>query len=320
MNDIIFVIPFAGGSSRSFHGWHTQENYEFVFIDMPGKGNREGEKLLNHFGEMVEEGYAQITHYLEVHPTDRYFIWGHSMGSYLAFEIVRQMEQTRQKTPACLIMSGTMPPECFTGYALKEYMADDDKFLQYIVSFGLVSAKIAGSRIFRTKFLPAVKKDYEALLEYRKCSGILLEQPAIIMNGKDDEFTEEMVHKWKTYFEISPEFLWFEGGHFFILQNAETLLSTLMDFFAKSERKNRKMREKLIEIVAEVLKLSEEDKNRIDGDYDLTTIGLDSLNAIEVVVNLEAEFDIMVDDDDLSLDNLATIEMLEQIVEKYSEE
>lgn len=77
------------------------------------------------------------------------------------------------------------------------------------------------------------------------------------------------------------------------------------------------MKDKIIEIIAEVLKLSEEEKNSIVDDYDLTKIGLDSLNAIEIVVNLETEFDIMVDDDDLSLDNLATVDMLEQIVKKY---
>lgn len=74
------------------------------------------------------------------------------------------------------------------------------------------------------------------------------------------------------------------------------------------------MREKLITILAEVLKLSDNDVANIADDTDLTTIGLDSLNAIEVVVNIEMEFDIMVDDDDLSLNNLASIGMLEQIV------
>lgn len=318
MRDIVFVIPFAGGSSRSFRGWHTQVRFEFVYIDMPGKGVREGETLLNHFEEMVDEGYSQITRYLEVHPADKYYIWGHSMGSYLAFEIVRKMSKTGRKMPACLILSGTAPPECFTGDALKEYMADDDKFVQYIVSFGLVPAKIAGSRIFRAKYLLPIKKDYEALCEYRKCSGVLQGQPAIIMNGRGDEFTEEMVLRWQVCFEIPPNFLWFKGGHFFILQNAEIVLSTLTDFL--QNQKEEKMREKIIEIIVEVLKLSEENQKRISGDCDLTTIGLDSLNAIEVVVNLEAEFDIMVDDDDLSLDNLATIELLEQIVEKYTEE
>lgn len=76
------------------------------------------------------------------------------------------------------------------------------------------------------------------------------------------------------------------------------------------------MNEKIIEILVNVLKL-EGDSQMIGEDDDLIEIGLNSLNAIEIVVNLENEFDVQVDDDDLLIDNLASVKLLRELIERY---
>lgn len=77
------------------------------------------------------------------------------------------------------------------------------------------------------------------------------------------------------------------------------------------------MEQKIKEILIEVLKL-EGDACNIGVDDDLLQLGLDSLNAIEIVVNLEMEFDIQVDDDDLLIDNLSSINLLMELINKCS--
>ena len=49
------------------------------------------------------------------------------------------------------------------------------------------------------------------------------------------------------------------------------------------------MEEKLREIVARVLELSEEAEEKLDEETDLMDLGLDSMTCVEVVVNLEDE-------------------------------
>lgn len=77
------------------------------------------------------------------------------------------------------------------------------------------------------------------------------------------------------------------------------------------------MEEKLREIVARVLELSEEQAEDLDRDTDLMELGLDSMTCVEVVVNLEDEFGITVDEEDLLVENMSTIARLEELVEKY---
>lgn len=79
------------------------------------------------------------------------------------------------------------------------------------------------------------------------------------------------------------------------------------------------MEEKVKEILGTVLELTPEQVEAIGVEDDLIALGLDSLNSIEVIVNLECEFGIQVDDEDLLLDNIASVHLLMELIEKYSE-
>ena len=79
------------------------------------------------------------------------------------------------------------------------------------------------------------------------------------------------------------------------------------------------MEEKIKEILGTVLELTPEQIETIGVEDDLIALGLDSLNSIEVIVNLECEFGIQVDDEDLLLDNIASVHLLMELIEKYSE-
>lgn len=75
--------------------------------------------------------------------------------------------------------------------------------------------------------------------------------------------------------------------------------------------------DKVFDLLYELLELSKDEIGRLTETSNLVEYGLDSLKAIEFVVNLEIEFGIEFDDNDLLLDNLDTIEKIISIVEKY---
>lgn len=75
------------------------------------------------------------------------------------------------------------------------------------------------------------------------------------------------------------------------------------------------MDEKLKEIIMTVLELSEDVE--LTEDTDLTTLGLDSMTCVEVVVNLEEEFGITVEEEDLLVENMASIHCIKDLIQKY---
>ena len=75
------------------------------------------------------------------------------------------------------------------------------------------------------------------------------------------------------------------------------------------------MDEKLKEIIMTVLELSEDVE--LTEDTDLTTLGLDSMTCVEVVVNLEEEFGITFEEEDLLVENMASIHCIKDLIQKY---
>lgn len=78
------------------------------------------------------------------------------------------------------------------------------------------------------------------------------------------------------------------------------------------------MKDKILQILSEVLKVEENELMQFDENVELMYWGLDSLNAIEVIVMLEDSFNISIDDEDLLIDNINTVNKLIALVEKYT--
>ncbi len=79
---------------------------------------------------------------------------------------------------------------------------------------------------------------------------------------------------------------------------------------------------KLEEIVRQKIRevLENDNIENISANDDLKEYGIDSLNAIELVVELEMTFKIEFSEDELLLDNLCSIQKLINIVESHISE
>lgn len=73
----------------------------------------------------------------------------------------------------------------------------------------------------------------------------------------------------------------------------------------------------LLPLLERVLKLPDGELDGMEADRDLRSLGLNSLSAVELIVELENELNIMIDDDDLLLDNLSTLKDIEQLLGRY---
>lgn len=76
-------------------------------------------------------------------------------------------------------------------------------------------------------------------------------------------------------------------------------------------------KELIIKIISQSLGLSDKESKNLLDNTDLLEYGLDSLTAIEIVVNLENKFTIIIDDNDLLIENMNSIEKIVGLIERY---
>lgn len=73
----------------------------------------------------------------------------------------------------------------------------------------------------------------------------------------------------------------------------------------------------VLSIMAQILQKDISEINALELDKSLADIGLDSLNAIKLVITLEEEFEITFRDEDLLFSNYDTLEKLFTMLDRY---
>ncbi|APB69873.1 acyl carrier protein [Paenibacillus jamilae] len=74
----------------------------------------------------------------------------------------------------------------------------------------------------------------------------------------------------------------------------------------------------VVPLLEKILKLDSGELEQLTPDQDLRTLGLNSLSAVELIVELENELDITMEDDDLVLEHLSTLQGIERLLGKYA--
>ena len=74
------------------------------------------------------------------------------------------------------------------------------------------------------------------------------------------------------------------------------------------------MAQKIAQVVANVLNRTLDPVESMSGDEPLHTLGMDSINCVEIILQLEEEINIAFDDEELMIDNLNSINKLCKIV------
>ncbi|MGO4951808.1 acyl carrier protein [Paenibacillus peoriae] len=74
----------------------------------------------------------------------------------------------------------------------------------------------------------------------------------------------------------------------------------------------------VVPLLEKILKLDSGELEQLTPDQDLRTLGLNSLSAVELIVELENELDITMEDDDLVLEHLSTLQGIERLLSKYA--
>ncbi|WP_197144539.1 thioesterase II family protein [Lysinibacillus sphaericus] len=80
----LFCLPYAGGSSVTYIKWGKLLNryIEVIEVELPGRGRRINDPLIDNLEDMVEDVFRFIKDQL----TGDYAIFGHSMGGLITDE------------------------------------------------------------------------------------------------------------------------------------------------------------------------------------------------------------------------------------------
>lgn len=237
----LFLLHFAGGSSYSYDFLRifVDDEFEFIPLEIPGRGKRFNESLLSTKTAAIEDYTKQIKHLRN--PNQPYLIFGHSMGATLGLYVAHEMEKIND-IPLGLIVSGNPGPGIKdieeTHKNNPRYLMNDSDFKAELESLGGVPDEILKDDEMYNFFAPIMRSDFEILEKESNYldKQIKLKTPIHALMGSDEERNEHILN-WKNFTHATFEYTLLIGNHFFIFDHPEKL-STIIKNSCKRASKN----------------------------------------------------------------------------------
>ncbi|SFF06883.1 Surfactin synthase thioesterase subunit [Chitinophaga sp. CF118] len=213
----LFLLHFAGGSCYSFrHMEPFLKDFEVVTPELPGRGQRMRENLLNDFEQAAEDMYRQVISKLN---SSRFVLYGHSMGAYLALRVANMLDRA-STPPACLLVSGNAGPGIYS--PKKRYLLEHDEFFNEVGRLGGLPPEILSNKEILEFYEPILRADFEVAERNNTAMEPPVNMPLFAMMG-DKEGKVGQISNWQRFTNSSFNYEILEGDHFFINHHPEKI-------------------------------------------------------------------------------------------------
>jgi len=218
----LFLLHFAGGNCYSFQFLTPLLNFfEVIPLELPGRGKRMNENLLNVFDVAARDLYGQLAPRLNKAP---FLIYGHSMGAYLALKVCHLLEAAG-RFPAYLIVSGNAGPRKKENNAYR-YLLKQDAFMDMLKDLGGIPEELLSDKELFEFFEPILRADFEVAERHHMENVTPVSAPLYAMMGSLEEEVEE-IQNWSRFTQAHFESKVFDGDHFFIHKHAPAIAGVI---------------------------------------------------------------------------------------------
>lgn len=216
----LFLLHFAGGNSYSYQFLRPYLSaFDVVSLELPGRGSRIAEPLISSFQDAAVDIHSQILDRLQ---SQSFLIYGHSMGAYLAVKVAGMLESMNM-FPTKVFVSGNAGP------GLKKskcrYMMSEKELINELKALGGIPDEIFENPELLSYYLPILRSDFQ-IVEHENMEIDSIAAPITAMMGKNEERVQS-IQNWSNYTRSKFSYQIFDGGHFFIFDNAKSIGSLI---------------------------------------------------------------------------------------------
>jgi medium-chain acyl-[acyl-carrier-protein] hydrolase len=224
----LFCLPHAGGGAIAFRAWSAAlpDWVQVCPVLLPGREMRLSEQAYTDLDTLVEGIAGQLQPWLDI----PYAIFGHSMGSLLAFEWVRKLQRERQSMPVWLFLSGRRAPDDESGENSLHSLPDPEFLRELTRLYEGIPPEILHVPELMEVFLPVLRADIAVVESYRFREDEPLDCPMTVFAGMQDasvDWDQLLAWKRQTSRRFAVQLL--PGGHFYpsgpLLQTIATTLA-----------------------------------------------------------------------------------------------
>lgn len=216
----LLCFPYAGGGAPIYFPWKDKLNngVELNIVQPPGRGTHFNQQPIGEMPALVQGLLPQISDVL----SGDYIVFGHSIGSRFAFEVVRQAISKGFPAPLHFFASGSASP---TKRCIEEKSSQlpDEDFIKLLSRMNGTPREILENKELMQLFLPTLRADFKLAEEYYCKENFVIPTNMTVLSGKQDTISLERLQHWGK-FAINTDVVMCDGDHFFIDTHPEQVI------------------------------------------------------------------------------------------------
>ena len=224
----LICFPYAGGSSAVYAPWRKLfegSGIELVTPELAGRGRRMTESTYTDTQQAVADMLTLVSPHINEGP---YALFGHSMGAMLNLRLLQQMTKAGLKLPVHAFFSGRKSLQVAREKKLLHDLPAEE-FKQEVLKLGGTPKEFFDEPELMELFIPTLRSDFK-LAELNRYDETItpFSIPITVMVGETEDLLPAEVDGWKEWSTVSCQIYRFEGGHFFINNNAAEIVGTIV--------------------------------------------------------------------------------------------
>lgn len=225
----LLCLPHAGGSA-SYYPWLRDAltpGGELFCVQYPGRQERRHEPAVEKFPAMVEA----VVEVLAEGPEIPVVLYGHSMGSLIAFEVARALPDR----VAALIVSGRRAPSVRPP-GDHEPPPDNASMLAMMRDLGGIDRALLDDPDVVEMALPSMVADFRLAATYVPEPGATVAMAMTVLNGDADPLvTAPESQAWRTHAAGPCTVHQVTGGHFFFHDDRAAVVDLIRSAMPRPE-------------------------------------------------------------------------------------
>ncbi|MFD4673751.1 thioesterase II family protein [Lentzea sp. NPDC058450] len=222
----LVCLPHAGGSASFYYpvSESLTPEVEVLAVQYPGRQDRRNEPCVESVTELADLIVEALLPWSDEKPLA---LFGHSMGSTVAFEVARRLEQ-QGRPPVALFASGRRAPSRYRDDQV--HLRDDNAIVEELQTLSGTDSRLLGNEDLLRLVIPVVRADYKAVETYRCSPGAKVLCPVSVLVGDSDpKATIEEARAWSEHTTSAFELQVYPGGHFYLSTHQDRVTDLLLD-------------------------------------------------------------------------------------------
>jgi medium-chain acyl-[acyl-carrier-protein] hydrolase len=221
----LLCFPYAGGGASVYQAWADQlpAHVELNIVQLPGRGTHLCELPIDCMNRLTDILMSKISDIINC----SYVVFGHSLGSRIAFEVVRRLQAAGKQPPLHFFASGSGSPKQ-PGLNTRTSELPDPEFIAELRQMNGTPDEVLENHELMQLLLPMLRADFRLAETYSYAGDLTIPTGLTVLSGRHDEICPTQLGSWADFFAVT-EMVECEGGHFFINTHSQQVLDVVND-------------------------------------------------------------------------------------------